>query len=93
MAKNWTILVYLSGDNNLAENGVDNINEMAKVGSNDDINIVAQFNRAGKWGLEGSTSQKMEATTKMLYRSLVRRTPEIQKSHVNFMGLWERLAG
>lgn len=50
MAKKWTILVYLSGDNNLAENGVDDINEMAKVGSNDNLNIVAQFDRAGKWG-------------------------------------------
>lgn len=51
-AKKWTILVYLAGDNNLDEDGARDLAEMAKVGSNDDINIVAQFDRVGTVGTQ-----------------------------------------
>jgi hypothetical protein len=50
--KKWTILVYLAGDNNLDEDGARDLAEMAKVGSNNDINIVAQFDRAGTAGTQ-----------------------------------------
>jgi hypothetical protein len=46
--KQWTVMVYLAGDNNLDAAGVDDLGEMKKVGSNDDINVVAQFDRRGK---------------------------------------------
>lgn len=52
MSKKWTVLVYLAGDNNLDEDGASDLAEMAKVGSNDDLNIVAQFDRAGKVGTQ-----------------------------------------
>ncbi|MEW6681193.1 MAG: clostripain-related cysteine peptidase, partial [bacterium] len=42
--KEWTFLVYLDGDNNLEEAGIDDINEMEEVGS-DEINIIVQFDR------------------------------------------------
>ncbi|MEK7396900.1 MAG: hypothetical protein AAB116_08180, partial [Candidatus Poribacteria bacterium] len=45
--KEWTFMVYLDGDNNLEECGIDDFVEMAKVGSNENINIVVQFDRAG----------------------------------------------
>lgn len=45
--KQWTVMVYLAGDNNLDAAGVDDLAEMKKVGSNDDINVVAQFDRRG----------------------------------------------
>ncbi len=48
--KKWTLLAYLAGENNLAEEGEKDINEMAKVGSNDDLNIIVQFDRAGDLG-------------------------------------------
>ncbi len=51
-AKKWTILVYLAGDNNLDEAGAQDIAEMAKVGSNNDVNIVVQFDRAGTAGTQ-----------------------------------------
>ncbi len=50
--KKWTVLVYLAGDNNLDEDGARDLAEMAKVGSNNDINIVAQFDRAGDAGTQ-----------------------------------------
>ncbi|MCZ7356878.1 MAG: clostripain-related cysteine peptidase [Candidatus Methanoperedens sp.] len=50
--KKWTVLVYLAGDNNLDEDGARDLAEMAKIGSNDNINVVAQFDRAGKTGTQ-----------------------------------------
>ncbi|HEY9205781.1 MAG TPA: clostripain-related cysteine peptidase [Candidatus Methanoperedens sp.] len=50
--KKWTVLVYLAGDNNLDEDGARDLAEMAKVGSNNNINIVAQFDRAGDVGTQ-----------------------------------------
>lgn len=41
--KEWTMLVYLNGDNNLDSFGKLNINQMEKVGSNDAMNIVVQW--------------------------------------------------
>lgn len=50
--KKWTVLVYLAGDNNLDEDGARDLAEMAKIGSNNNINVVAQFDRAGKTGTQ-----------------------------------------
>lgn len=41
--KEWTVLVFLNGNNNLDRYGAFNINQMEKVGSNDKINIVVQW--------------------------------------------------
>jgi len=45
--KNWTVMVYLAGDNNLDGAGVVDLKEMKKVGSTSGINILAQFDRQG----------------------------------------------
>jgi hypothetical protein len=44
--KQWTVMVYLAGDNNLDSAGVVDLGEMKQVGSTDQINIVAQFDRS-----------------------------------------------
>ncbi|MCK4762518.1 MAG: hypothetical protein KAW12_10010 [Candidatus Aminicenantes bacterium] len=41
----WTFMVYLDGDNNLEEAGIDDFLEMSAAGSTADVNIVAQFDR------------------------------------------------
>jgi len=46
--KEWTVMVYLAGDNNLDSAGVIDLKEMKKVGSTDRINVIAQFDREGK---------------------------------------------
>lgn len=38
----WTYMVYLGGDNDLSLFGIDDIGEMAQVGSSDNVNIVVQ---------------------------------------------------
>lgn len=45
--RNWTIMVYLAGDNNLDSAGVVDLKEMKTVGSSDRIALLAQFDRAG----------------------------------------------
>jgi hypothetical protein len=45
-AKSWTFMVYMGGDNNLEPDGVKDLKEMKKVGSTNDVNLIAQFDRA-----------------------------------------------
>ncbi|MCK5598304.1 hypothetical protein KAI78_01670 [bacterium] len=44
--KEWTVLVYLNCDNNLEPYGIQDFMEMAAVGSDANINIVVQMDRA-----------------------------------------------
>jgi hypothetical protein len=46
--KEWTMLVYLNGDNNLDSFGATNIEQMEKEGSTDQVNVVVQ------WASEGA---------------------------------------
>jgi hypothetical protein len=45
--KKWTFMVYMAGDNDLDANAVTDLSEMKKVGSTPDLNVIAQFDRAG----------------------------------------------
>lgn len=44
--KEWTVLVYLNADNDLETFGITDFNEMASVGSSDEVNIVVEMDRA-----------------------------------------------
>jgi len=41
----WTFMVFMNGDNNLEEFAMNDFEEMAKVGSTDDVNVVVQIDR------------------------------------------------
>ena len=41
----WTVLVYLDGDNDLESSAIDDFAEMSSVGSNERLNIIVQFDR------------------------------------------------
>ncbi len=43
--KNWTFMVYMSGDCNLEGAAVHDMNEMETIGSSDEVNIVVQLDR------------------------------------------------
>ncbi|MBN1216341.1 MAG: hypothetical protein JXA99_12980 [Candidatus Lokiarchaeota archaeon] len=43
--KNWTILIYLDGDNNLEYDAIRDFLEMSSIGSDENINIIVQFDR------------------------------------------------
>jgi hypothetical protein len=44
--KKWTVMVYMAGDNSLDPEGVKDLREMKTTGSTDNINVIAQFDRA-----------------------------------------------
>ncbi|HEU4439016.1 MAG TPA: clostripain-related cysteine peptidase [Methylomirabilota bacterium] len=45
--KRWTVMVYLAGDNNLDAAGAADLVEMKRVGSTEQVALVAQFDRSG----------------------------------------------
>jgi hypothetical protein len=46
--KPWTLLAYIAANNNLHTFALQNIRQMARIGSNDNINIVVQFDGIGE---------------------------------------------
>jgi hypothetical protein len=60
----WTVLVYLDGDNNLEKDALADFNEMERVGSNDRVKIVVQLDRVRQDGPEDDTSNGDWDTTK-----------------------------
>ena len=65
--KKWTVMVYLAGDNNLDANGIDDLKEMKTVGTTANVNVIAQFDRAGagvqttRYCLQKGTSTEADA--------------------------------
>jgi hypothetical protein len=60
----WTVLVYLDGDNNLEKDAIADFNEMEIAGSNERVNIVVQLDRIRQDGPEDDTSNGDWDTTK-----------------------------
>jgi len=53
--KEWTVMVYINGKNNLADDAISDVNEMEAVGSSDNLNIVVELghmpqNNGGYYG-------------------------------------------
>ena len=45
----WTVMVFIDGDNNLEEDALIDFTEVAKVGSTREVNVVVQLDRIGKY--------------------------------------------
>ncbi len=60
----WTVLVYLDGDNNLEKDAITDFNEMERAGSTDQVKIVVEFDRVHQDGPEDDTSNGDWDTTK-----------------------------
>lgn len=43
--KKWTVMVYLSGDNNLSSAGSVDLTEMKQAGSTGELNVIARSSR------------------------------------------------
>ena len=54
----WTFMVYMAGDNNLSDAGDTDLEEMMKVGSTKDVNVVVEFDNAGELGTNRYFIQK-----------------------------------
>jgi hypothetical protein len=60
----WTVLVYLDGDNNLEKDALADFNEMERAGSSERVKIVVEFDRVHQNGPEDDTSNGDWDTTK-----------------------------
>lgn len=67
----WTVLVYLDGDNNLEDEGIDDFLEMAAAGSNPAVNVVVQFDR-----IPGYDQRYGDWTGTLRFRVMPGMTPE-----------------
>lgn len=45
----WTVMVYMNGDNSLEEDALIDFMELARVGSTAEVNVVVQLDRNGKY--------------------------------------------
>jgi hypothetical protein len=73
MAAQWTVLVYLAGDNNLDEFGRHDLEELKVVGSSREVQVVAQFDRMG----DGVTRRYHLSADRSLTADTVAELPEV----------------
>lgn len=91
-AKNWTVMVFVNAKNNLEQYGLGDVNEMEMVGSDDNVNIVAELGRIsgysssdGDWtGSRRYLIQKDADTTKIT-------SPVVMEIPKSDMGDWKHL--
>lgn len=59
--KDWTVLVYFAGQNNLRKYEVKNMLDLEKVGSTDKVNLVGQFDTGlrGTKGISAGASRSI----------------------------------
>lgn len=62
----WTVMAYVMGDTNLEPDALNDLTEMASVGSNDDLNIVAMVDRSPDYSDEGLENLPDWEDTKLL---------------------------
>jgi hypothetical protein len=74
--RHWSLLVYIAGDNNLSDAGLEDIREMCEVGSSDEMYVGVEIDTYGDF----SGSIRYEITKPdwqgRAYRMVVERLPE-----------------
>jgi hypothetical protein len=80
----WTILVYLDGDNNLEEFAIDDLNEMESVQLPDNINVIVQIDRVdghdysnGNWTGTRIYEVKHDTNSKQIGSKLIKDQGEL----------------
>ena len=83
-SKEWTLLVYLNGNNNLDSYGKLNIKQMEEVGSTKDINIVVQWA-----SLENAKTQRLYVVRSTDPKNVT--SPIVQNMGTVDMGNWKSI--
>ncbi|MCX5792835.1 MAG: clostripain-related cysteine peptidase [Elusimicrobia bacterium] len=94
--KEWTIMVFLNGKNNLELAGLYNVNKMEKVGSDANINVVVELGRmngqaAGDTNMDGNWTGSRRLYIKKDKNDMVVTSPIVQKAPVVDMGDYKRV--
>lgn len=80
--KEWTILVFMNGDNNLEGFGIQNINDMEKTGSSKDVNVIVEFDRSPDW----DDSNGNWSATKIFYITQDNNLEKISSREIEDLG-------
>jgi hypothetical protein len=72
MAKQWTIMVYLAGDNNLEDFGRRDLAGMKAIGSTGDVQIIAEFDQMS----DGTTRRYALTRDRALSEDVVAELPD-----------------
>ena len=96
-AKKWTVMVFINGKNNLEIAGLYNVNQMEKVGSTQDINIVVELGRmngqeSGDTDLDGDWTGSRRLFIKKDADEEKITSPVVQKTDKIDMGDYKRAA-
>jgi len=78
----WTVMVYLNADNNLEADGLLDFQEMANVGSTNDVNILVQFDRIGKYTVTKPTNPQWSDTLRFRVTKNQSPTPNQALEHL-----------
>ena len=65
----WTVMVFLNGDNSLEPMALDDFKEMARVGSTDRVQVVAQVDLNGGYAANPPFTQTLRFHVCLLYTS------------------------
>ena len=93
--KNWTIMVYMDGDNNLEGNGIEDLNEMEAIGSDDNINVIVAFDRIpgynssnGNWTDTRLFYVTKDNNTSIINSTLLRTPGEMKMDRASTLAIW-----
>lgn len=82
--KTWTVLVFLNADNDLENSGMNDLNEMEMIGSDENLNIVVQIDR--QKGPKGETIEDGNWIGTRRYEVVRERTKKIGSKLVANLG-------
>lgn len=100
--KEWTIMVYVNGKNNLEEYALKDMNEMEMVGSSDQVNIVTEIGRMaghdtsnGDWKGSRRYLVRKDSDTRKVTSPVVRNLGKADMGDYNHLidfGNWAKAA-
>ncbi|HNW44752.1 MAG TPA: clostripain-related cysteine peptidase [Elusimicrobiales bacterium] len=93
--KEWTVMVFINGKNNLEMAGLYNVNMMEKIGSDKNVNIVVELGRmngqaSGDTDLDGNWTGARRLLVKKDSNENVINSPVVQISTAVDMGDYKR---
>lgn len=92
-AKKWTVMVFVNAKNNLEEYGLLDVNEMEKIGSDDNVSIVAELGRiAGYSTADGDWKGSRRYLIQKDADAAAITSPVVMEIPKADMGSWQYLA-
>jgi hypothetical protein len=98
--KEWTIMVYINGKNNLEEFALKDVNEMEMIGSSDKVNVVVEIGRIaghdssdGDWKTSRRYLVQKDNNTRKITSPMIRDLGKVDMGdfrHVIGFGNWAK---